>query len=189
VFKAKRRTVVTVTAVVAVLLAGALAATLLTQGKGNASDDLVTYQAGQRPLAPDITAKSLTGSTINLSSYRGKTLVLNFWGSWCAPCRAEARTLAYLSREYGSKGVAFLGDDVEDNPQSGLAFESSYSITYPSINDPGSSVAQEFYKVAPVNDTPTTIVIDKTGHVVGEILGEVSFGEMTKLLNDAAVIK
>ena len=188
-FKAKRRTVVTVTAVVAVLLAGALAATLLTQGKGNASDDFVTNQAGQRPLAPDITAKSLTGAAISLSSYRGKTLVLNFWGSWCAPCRAEAPTLAYLSKEHGSKGVAFLGDDVEDTPQNGLAFERSFGITYPSFNDPGYLVAQEFYKVAPVNDTPTTIVIDKTGHVVGEVLGEVSFGEMTTLLQDAAVIQ
>jgi thiol-disulfide isomerase/thioredoxin len=192
VFKAKRRTVVTVTAVAAVLLAGALATTLLTQGKGNASDSnasdsFVTYQAGQRPLAPDITAKSLTGATTSLSNYRGKTLVLNFWGSWCAPCRAEAPTLAYLSKEYGSKGVAFLGDDVEDTPQNGLAFESTYGITYQSFNDPGYSVAQEFYKVAPVNDTPTTIVIDKTGHVVGQVLGEVSFGEMTTLLKDAAV--
>jgi thiol-disulfide isomerase/thioredoxin len=189
VFKAKRRTVVTATAAAAVLLAGALAATLLTQGKGNASDDFVTYQAGQRPLAPDVTGKSLSGSTINLSGYRGKTLVLNFWGSWCPPCRAEAPTLAYLSKDYSSKGVAFLGDDVEDTRQNGLAFESSFGITYQSFNDPGYSVAQEFYKVAPVNDTPTTIVIDKTGHVVGEVLGVASFGEMTTLLHDAAVIK
>jgi thiol-disulfide isomerase/thioredoxin len=190
VFRTKRRTVVTVTAVAAVLLAGALAATLLTQGKGNAaSNGFVTYQAGQRPLAPDVTGKSLTGGAISLSSYRGKTLVLNFWGSWCAPCRAEAQTLAYLSKEYSSKGVAFLGDDVEDTPQNGLTFESTYGITYPSLNDPGSSLAQELYQVAPVNDTPTTIVIDKTGHVVGEVLGEVSFGQMTTLLHDAAVTK
>jgi peroxiredoxin len=193
VFKAKRRTVVTVTAVVAVLLAGALATTLLTQGKGNASDDsgtgFVTYAAGQRPLAPDITGKSLNGSTISLSSYRGKTLVLNFWGSWCAPCRAEAQTLAYLAKEYAPQGAAFLGDDVEDTPQNGQAFESSFGITYQSLNDPGNSIAQEFYKVAPVNDTPTTIVIDKTGHVVGEVLGEVTFDEMTTLLHNAAVIK
>jgi len=101
VFKAKRRTVVTATAVVAVLLGGALAVTLLTQGQGNAkglsaADGIVEYQAGQRPLAPDVTGTSLTGSTIKLSSYRGKTVVLNFWGSWCSPCRDEAPTLAGL---------------------------------------------------------------------------------------------
>jgi thiol-disulfide isomerase/thioredoxin len=190
VFRAKRRTVVTVTAVVAVLLAGALAVTFLTQGKGNASgntDGTVEYQPGHRPLAPEFTATSLTGTTINLSSYRGKTLVLNFWGSWCPPCRAEAPTLAVLSQQYSSKGVVFLGDDVGDTPSNALAFTRSVGITYPSINDPGYLVVQRFSQVAPVSDTPTTVVIDKTGHVAGMVLGEVSYGEMTTLLSNAAV--
>jgi peroxiredoxin len=187
VFRAKRRTVVTVTAVVAVLLAGALAVTFLTQGKGNASDGNVEYQAGHRPLAPDVSATSLTGATIKLSSYRGKTVVLNFWGSWCPPCRAEAPTLAVLSQQYRSKGVAFLGDDVGDTPSNALAFTRSVGITYPSISDPSYLVVQRFSQVAPVSDTPTTVVIDKTGHVAGMVLGEVSYGEMTTLLRNAAV--
>jgi peroxiredoxin len=188
VFRAKRRTVVTVTAVVAVLLAGALAVTFLTQGKGNASDEsMVEYPAGHRPVAPDFTATSLTGTTIKLSSYRGKTVVVNFWGSWCPPCRAEAPTLAVLAQQYSSKGVAFLGDDVGDTPSNALAFTRSAGITYPSINDPSYLVVQQFSQAAPVSDTPTTVVIDKTGHVAGMVLGEVSYGEMTTLLRDAAV--
>ncbi len=191
-FKAKRRTVVTATAVGAVLLAGALAVTLATQGTGNASDDTVsgntvTYQPGHRPLAPDFTATSLTGTTIRLSSYLGKTVVLNFWGSWCPPCRDEAPTLAVLAEQYRSQGVAFLGDDVADTPTNALAFTRSVGITYPSINDPGYAVVQQFSQVAPVSDTPTTVVIDKTGHVVGMVLGKISYGEMTTLLSDAAV--
>jgi len=189
VFRAKRRTVVTVTAVVAVLLAGALAVTFLTQGKGNASDSngTVEYQAGQRPLAPDFTAASLTGSSISLSSYRGKTVVLNFWGSWCPPCRAESPTLAVLSQQYSSKGVAFVGDDVGDTPSNALAFTRSVGITYPSVSDPSYLIVQKFSQVAPVSDTPTTVVIDKTGHVAGMVLGEVSYGELTTLLRNAAV--
>jgi thiol-disulfide isomerase/thioredoxin len=192
VFRAKRRTVVTVTAVVAVLLAGALTVTLLTQGNGTASKDTVNgntvqYQAGARPLAPDFTATSLTGSAINLSSYRGKTLVLNFWGSWCPPCRDEAPTLAVLAEQYRAKGVDFLGDDVGDTPANALAFTRSVGISYPSVNDPGYAVVQKFSQVAPVSDTPTTVVIDKTGHVVGMVLGKISYGEMTTLLSDAAV--
>ncbi len=188
-FRAKRRTVVTVTAVVAVLLAGALAVTFLTQGKGNASDSngTVEYQAGQRPLAPDFTAASLTGSSISLSSYRGKTVVLNFWGSWCPPCRAESPTLAVLSQQYSSKGVAFVGDDVGDTPSNALAFTRSVGITYPSVSDPSYLIVQKFSQVAPVSDTPTTVVIDKTGHVAGMVLGEVSYGELTTLLRNAAV--
>ena len=191
-FKAKRRTVVTVTAVVAVLLAGALAVTLLTSGKGNAANaptaaNTVAYQAGHRPLAPDFSGTSLTGSPIKLSSYQGKTVVLNFWGSWCSPCRGEAPTLAVLDQQYGSKGVTFLGDDVGDTPANALAFTRSAGITYPSINDQGYAVVQRLSAVVPVSDTPTTVVIDKTGHVAGMIIGAVNYGEMTTLLHDATV--
>ena len=190
-FRAKRRTVVTVTAVLAVLLAGALAVTLLTQGNGNASggNGTVEYQPGHRPLAPDFTATSLTGATIKMSGYRGKTVVLNFWGSWCPPCRDEAPTLAVLDEQYGKQGVAFLGDDVGDTPTKALAFTHSVGITYPSINDPGYAVVQQLSQVAPVSDTPTTVVIDKTGHVAGMVLGAVNYGQMTELLRDAAVVQ
>ena len=192
-FKAKRRTVVTATAVAAVLLAGALAATLLTSGKGDAASNAVgggnsvAYPAGHRPLAPDITGTSLTGSPIKLSSYRGKTVVLNFWGSWCSPCRGEAPVLALLDKQYAQKGVAFLGDDVGDTPANALAFTRGAGISYPSINDQGYAVVAQLSRVVPVSDTPTTVVIDKTGHVAGTILGAVNYGEMTTLLRDAAV--
>ena len=192
-FRAKRRTVVTVTAVVAVLLVGALTVTLLTQGKDSASgsttsDGVVEYQAVQRPLAPNVTGTSLTGSTIKLSSYRGKTVVLNFWGSWCPPCRAEAPTLQVLNEQYSSKGVAFLGDDVGDTPTNALAFIHSASITYPSLNDNGYLVVADFSDAGvAVSDTPTTVVIDKTGHVVGMVLGGASYGQLTTLIKDAAV--
>jgi thiol-disulfide isomerase/thioredoxin len=192
VFRAKRRTVVTATAVVAVLLAGALAVTLLTSGKGNASDanGIVEYQPGQRPLAPNVTGTSLTGSAIKLSSYRGKTVVLNFWGSWCSPCRGEAPTLAGLDGQYGSKGVAFLGDDVGDTPANALAFTQGAGITYPSFSDNGYLVVADFSVAGvAVSDTPTTVVIDKTGHVAGMVIGAASYGQLTTLIKDAAVTK
>jgi len=189
VFKAKRRTVVTVTAVAAVLLAGVLAATLLTSGNSDtaSASNMVEYPAGHRPLAPDITGTSLTGTAIKLSGYRGKTVVLNFWGSWCAPCRGEAPVLALLDKQYGSKRVAFLGDDVGDTPANALAFTRGAGISYPSINDQGYAVVAQLSQVVPVKDTPTTVVIDKTGHVAGTILGAVNYGDMTTLLRDAAV--
>jgi thiol-disulfide isomerase/thioredoxin len=187
VFRAKRRTVVITTAGFAVLLAGGLTFALVSQEKGNASQSVVEYQPGHRPLAPDFTASSLTGATIKMSSYRGKTVVLNFWGSWCPPCREEAPTLALLAGQYGKQGVAFLGDDVYDSPANALAFTRSAGITYPSINDPGYAVVQKFSQVAPVSDTPTTVVIDKTGHLVGMVLGTVSYGQVATLLRDAEV--
>jgi thiol-disulfide isomerase/thioredoxin len=194
VLRAKRRTVVTATAAAAVLLGGALAVTLLTSGNGkasagaNASDGIVEYPAGHRPLAPDVAGTSLTGSAIKLSSYRGKTVVLNFWGSWCPPCRGEGPTLAELDQQYGPKGVAFLGDDVADTPASALAFTRSVGISYPSINDNGYLVVAEFSQAGvAVSDTPTTVVIDKTGHVAGMVLGAALYSQVTTLIKDAAV--
>ena len=192
-FKAKRRTVVTVAAVVAVLLAGALAVTL-TQGSGKASgvtyidgnNSQMVYAVGHRPLAPDITATSLTGTPIRLASYRGKVVVLNFWGSWCPPCRAESPTLAVLSEQYRSRGVSFLGDDVGDTPANALAFTRSVGITYPSMNDNSYAIAQDFGRVASVAYTPTTVVIDRTGHIAGLVIGKVSYQTMTTMLNDVA---
>jgi thiol-disulfide isomerase/thioredoxin len=192
VFRAKRRTVVSVAAVAAVLLAGALVVTL-TQGSGQASGVTYVdgnnaqrvYGVGHRPLAPDFTATSLTGTEIRLASYRGKAVVLNFWGSWCAPCRAEAPTLAVLAEQYKSQGVSFLGDDVGDTTANALAFTHDIGITYPSVNDASYSVVQDFSQVVPVGYTPTTVVIDATGHIAGLVIGAVSYQAMTTILHDA----
>lgn len=193
-FKAKRRTVVSVAAVVAALLAGALVVTL-TQGSGKASgvtyidgnSSQMVYAVGHRPVAPDFTGTSLTGSPIKLASFRGKVVVVNFWGSWCPPCRAEGPTLAVLAEQYRSHGVSFLGDDVGDTPANALAFTRTVGITYPSMNDSGYSIVQSFDRVAPVSDTPTTVVVDRTGHIAGVVIGKVTYQAMTTMLNDVAV--
>jgi peroxiredoxin len=194
VFRAKRRTVVTVAAVAAALLTGALVVTL-TEGSGQASGvtyidgntSQMVYAVGHRALAPDFTGTSLTGTPIRLASYRGKVVVLNFWGSWCDPCRSEAPTLAVLSEQYRSQGVSFLGDDVGDTPADALAFTHSVGITYPSVNDSGYDVVQEFSRVVPLNDTPETVVIDRTGHIAALVIGGVSYQAMTTILHDVAV--
>lgn len=190
-FRAKRRTVVTVAAVAAALLAGALAVTL-TQGSGQASgvsyidgnSGQMVYAVGHRPIAPDFTGRSLTGRPIKLASYRGKVVVLNFWGSWCPPCRDESPALAVLSQQYGKRGVSFLGDDVGDSTVNALAFTRDIGITYPSVNDSSYAVVAAFNKVAPVSDTPTTLVIDKTGHIAGVVIGKITYQGMTTMLHD-----
>jgi peroxiredoxin len=189
VFKAKRRTVVTTAAAVAVLLVAALVVTVFTHGNSSsASDDnMVAYPAGHRPAAPDFTGTSLTGAPINFASYRGKIVVLNIWGSWCAPCQSEGQTLKYLDEQYGPQGIAFLGDDLQDTPVQALAFLRSQGITYPSVNDANGAVVQRLAIAVPISATPTTLVIDKTGHVAGVIDGAVTYPDMTTLLRDAAV--
>jgi peroxiredoxin len=143
------------------------------------------FAVGHRALAPQFTAPSLDGTPIRLASYRGKVVVLNFWGSWCDPCRAEAPTLAALSDQYRSRGVSFLGDDVGDTPVNALAFTRRVGISYPSVNDSNYAIVQDFGKVAPVNYTPTTLVIDRTGHIAGLVIGKVSYQAMATILRAA----
>ncbi len=190
-FRAKRRTLVTVAGVSAALLASVLAVTL-TQGSGQASGVTyidgntaqMVYAVGHRPLAPEFSGTSLTGTPIRLASYRGKIVVLNFWGSWCPPCRAEGPTLAVLSEQYRSQGVWFLGDDVGDSAANALAFTRGIGITYPSVNDSSYAIVQAFDRVAPVGYTPTTVVIDKTGHIAGVVIGKVTYQVMATMLQD-----
>lgn len=187
-FKAKRRLVV----LVATVLAGvALAVVLLTGwvGGGNngvtdvaGSTSAVLYSAGHQPLAPDFTATTLTGSRLSFSSYRGQVVVVNFWGSWCAPCREEAPTLAVTAQQYRSAGVSFLGVDVRDTTASALAFARNYGITYPSVSDAGSVVTLDFTSVVPIAGTPTTLVIDRTGHIAGAVFGTATYQELSDIL-------
>ena len=188
-FKAKRRLVV----LAATVLAGtALAVVLLTGwatgGNGGVtdvagSDSAVLYSAGHRPLAPDFTATTLTGSQLSFSAYRGRVVVVNFWGSWCAPCRAEAPTLAVTAEQYQKAGVAFLGVDVRDTTASALAFTRQFGITYPSVADSGSQITLDFTSVVPIAGTPTTLVIDRTGHIAGAVFGPATTQELTDILS------
>ena len=150
--RARRRTVVLAAAVLAgVLLAVVLLAGWASGGNSGVTDvdgnaNAVLYPAGHRPLAPDFTATTLTGSRLSFSSYRGKVVVLNFWGSWCVPCREEAPTLADVAAQYQPSGVAFLGVDVRDTTASAEAFARSFGITYPSVSDPSSADHAGFHR-------------------------------------------
>lgn len=177
----KRRTVVTVAAVAAVLLAGGI--TAATWNGSGGSGTVVYYQPGERKPVPAVSGITITGSQINLASYRGNdVLVLNFWGSWCSPCRAEAPMLAAAAASYAPRGVRFLGVDEQDNTDSARAFTSSYGVDYPSINDSGAAVTLDFDGVTPISATPTTLFIDRSGKVAEVILGRASYAELTKIL-------
>jgi peroxiredoxin len=140
------------------------------------------YKAGSRPLAPQVSGKSLTGSRLSLASYRGSVVVLNFWGSWCAPCRAEAPGLATLSARLKPLGVRFLGIDIQDDPTNAEAFMHTFRITYPSISDPGDELALAFRKTVPPAAIPSTLVIDRSGHIAARIIGSTSFNGLKALI-------
>ena len=191
-FKAKRRAIVPVAAAVIGLVVALLFVTGSVGGSGKASDvsyvdgstSAVLYTAGHRPLAPDFTGTTLTGSRVRFAAYRGKVVVVNFWGSWCPPCRAEAPTLAVLSEKYQPDGVQFLGVDENDNAASAEAFARGFGIKYPSVSDPGYVITQDFSAAVAISGTPTTLVVDRSGHVAGAVFGSTTYSELNAILTN-----
>jgi peroxiredoxin len=186
--RARRRTVVLAAAV---LTGVVLVVVLVTGWAGSGNSGVTTidgnvgavvYAAGHRALAPEFTGSTLTGSKLSFSAYRGKVVVLNFWGSWCDPCREEAAALAMVARQYQPAGVAFLGVDERDTTASAQAFTRNFGITYPSLNDPSQEIALDFTAVVPLEGTPTTLVIDRTGHIAGAVFGTATYPELTAIL-------
>jgi thiol-disulfide isomerase/thioredoxin len=150
-----------------------------------------TYLApGARPLAPPVTGTTLAGSRFSLRAERGSLVVLNFWGSWCGPCRLEAPALAALATHFKNAPVRFIGDDVHDSTATAQAFEQSFNVGYPSLNDPGEQVALAFHGTVPPVAIPTTLLIDRSGRVAARVVGAVSYAELkaliTKILGEKA---
>ena len=186
--RARRRTIVLAAAVLTgVLLAVVLVAGWAGGGNSGVTDvggntNAIIYAAGHRPLAPEFTGTTLTGSKLSFSAYRGKVVVLNFWGSWCPPCREEAPALAVVAKQYQSANTTFLGVDERDTTASAEAFTRNFGIAYPSLNDPGQEIALDFTAVVPLEGTPTTLVIDRTGHIAGAVFGGVTYPELAAIL-------
>jgi thiol-disulfide isomerase/thioredoxin len=176
----------------AAVLAGVLLIVLLATGWAgggnsgvitvNGDASAVVYPAGHRPLAPEFNGTTLTGSKLSFSDYRGRVVVLNFWGSWCVPCREEASTLAAVAAKYQPSGVSFLGVDVRDTTASALAFTHSFHVSYPSVSDPSSAITLDFTAKVPIAGTPTTLVVDRTGHIAGAVFGTVTYSDLTAIL-------
>ena len=124
---------------------------------------------GNGPVGPatPISAPTLTGSPFSWSSTHGHVVVLDFWGSWCGPCNAEQPDLNRLAAQWMPKGVIFLGVDEADPTANGAAYERSYKVPYPSVNDANEMITSEYNVI----DPPTLIVIDTKGDIVDRFLG------------------
>jgi cytochrome c biogenesis protein CcmG, thiol:disulfide interchange protein DsbE len=123
--------------------------------------------------APGFSLERLDGGgKLALSSLRGRAVVLNFWASWCDPCKREAPTLERLWHRYRSRGVVFVGIDANDAASDARRFLRAHGITYPTVHDAHGLVAANSYNVA---NMPMTFFVDRTGRLVDtRVLGPVS---------------
>jgi thiol-disulfide isomerase/thioredoxin len=163
-----------------------LALTLTACGGGGSSSSEESFVSGDgsttyikiadRKIAPTITGMTLSGK--NYTYAKNSVAVVNVWASWCAPCRAEAPTLAALANKYTD--VSFIGILTRDNPATAEAFQRRFNLPYPTIID--DSILIGFKGSLPANAIPSTVILDKKGYVAARISGSVTVASLSELI-------
>ncbi len=126
----------------------------------------------QLPLAPDFTLRSLDGERFTLSSLRGKVVLLNFWATWCPPCRREIPDLNRIYDTYKDRGVVILGVSWDElNNEQIKTFVKNYKVTYPILHGTQSELSQVGKAYAWEGYLPTTYLIDRKGHLRDVYIG------------------
>lgn len=140
----------------------------------------------ERPVAPTSPLPVLgdQATDLSLSEFAGDVVVVNFWGSWCAPCREEQPDLNDVAVAYRDRGVSFLGVDVaEISETNGVAHEEEFAIPYPSLWDPSFSYAADFEVIGP-QGMPATVLVDRQGRVAASFFGQTTTAEVSALLDE-----
>ena len=142
------------------------------------------FPRGERRALPAVAGETLDGDQLDLASFRGGPVVINVWGSWCAPCRKETPDLVRVARQTSASGVHFVGIDTRDNTAAGRAFMRRYDVPYPSLDDQDGQVLAQFTGIVPISAVPSTIVVDAEGLVSARIVGPVDESTLTALLQE-----
>ena len=167
-----------------VLALFALLAWAVVQSGGNPGSFGVNQEFGQVRLSPqdakDFSLTTLDGATIDLAGLRGKVVMLDFWASWCAPCRFEAPGLVEVYLEYADRAVEFVGVDIWDQRQDAVEYVDRYRITYPNGVDDKGTIAISYG----VRGIPEKFFIDQDGVIVKKFVGPVDADTLRSTLDE-----
>lgn len=139
-----------------------------------------------REPAPGFSGPTLDGGTFDLAEQRGKVVVLNVWGSWCAPCRSEAPALASVAEQTAEDGVVFVGVNTRDTDTAARAFEDEFDVPYQSVVDTDGRRLLAFRDTLPPAAIPSTLVVDRDGDLAARVIGEISEISLLDLVTEIA---
>lgn len=129
-------------------------------------------------IAPDFTLKSLEGQPVTLSSFRGKVVLLDFWATWCTPCRAEIPRFIEWQKKYAGQGLVVLGVSMDDSSKDAENYAREMKITYPVVM--GTNEVADAY--GGVLGLPVNLVIARDGKIVTKDVGATNLAELEKLI-------
>ncbi|MBI2847970.1 MAG: TlpA family protein disulfide reductase [Chloroflexi bacterium] len=156
---------------------------ILFLGMGLAKKEPPTGASGaarvNRP-AGDFTLPLFSGGSITLSDLKGKPVVINFWASWCPPCREEAPILEEVWRRYRDKGVAFIGVDIQDTEADARAYLEEFGVTYPNGPDIGGRITIDYG----VGGIPVTFFVNREGLIVSRWVGAINETTLVSRVED-----
>jgi thiol-disulfide isomerase/thioredoxin len=183
----KRRT--SLAALVVPLLVGCSASTFSSGEQGFVSNDgtveVLNDPADRSEPNGDVAGATVDGDEVSLADHLGSVVVMPVWGSWCAPCRAEAPMLADAARDLEDDGVVFLGINSRDeNTDKVQAFERGFDIPYDSIYDPAGKTLLAFHGILPPQSIPSFVFIDTEGRVAARVLGEIDRSTLYGVVED-----
>lgn len=182
-----KRSLIAATAAVVLIVGGCTA-----DNEGMGSDGLVGFEQGNgsvlilppddRAIAPELSGTTLDGDKLSTADYSGQMIVLNVWGSWCAPCRKEAPALVAAAEELPD--VQFIGLNTRDLDKAPpRAFVRAFDVEYPNLYDPEGALLLGFGQVPP-KAIPSTLIIDTEGRVAARILGEITTATLVGVVED-----
>jgi DsbE subfamily thiol:disulfide oxidoreductase len=130
--------------------------------------------------APDWVGTDLDGHHIALKDFRGHPLFLNFWASWCGPCRAEQPGLNNIARDYQSRGLRVVGVDIRDSQEQARIYRDEFKMPYPSVFDQAARLGFAYQVDAP----PSSVFIDANGVIVFKITGRLGEENYRRIIED-----
>lgn len=145
--------------------------------------EITAVEPAERKTAPAVSGRTVQGRPLSLGDYEGKVIVLNVWGSWCAPCRAEAKNLAKVAADTEDQGVQFIGINTRDlDTANAEAFERGYRIGYPSLFDPSGRLVLKFKDSMSPQAIPSTLILDRQGRIAVRALKALGEEDLRKAL-------
>lgn len=164
--------------------AGGAAADVANPGYASGDGTVTVWDPAGRGEPVELSGTGYGGEAVDVADWRGDVVVVNFWYAGCPPCRAEAPDLVDLAERYADDGVRLLGVNSTDDAGTAQAFERTFGITWPTLDDAQARGVAAMQGVVALRAMPTTVILDREGRIAARVLGRADGSTLRALVQD-----